>query len=100
MADRSIKVDCGCSCKCGNAFGIEIWLEEDADYCFLSSYASVFSLKQDSFFNVWKSRIKAAWHMLMGKEYCLHEVCLSREQYNRLLDSLNKFREETPNAKP
>ena len=50
MADRSIKVDCGCSCKCGNAFGIEIWLEEEADYCFLSSYASVFSLKQNSFF--------------------------------------------------
>lgn len=53
MSDKEvIKVDCGCGCSCGNAFNIEIWLEDWDEYCFISSQASVFYLKQTSFFQV------------------------------------------------
>ena len=36
MSDKEvIKVDCGCGCSCGNAFNIEIWLEDWDEYCFI-----------------------------------------------------------------
>ena len=96
MSDKEvIKVDCGCGCSCGNAFNLEIWLEDWDEYCFISSQASVFYLKQTSFFQVWKARFKAAWAMLCGKEYCLHEICLNKEQYNNLINKMLEFKEKT-----
>ena len=51
MSDKEvIKVDCGCGCSCGDAFNLEIWLEDWEEYCFISSQANVFYLKQTSFF--------------------------------------------------
>lgn len=100
MADREIKIPCGCSCKCGNAFDVDIWLDDFDEFCFISSQASVYYLKQNSFFQVWKARIKAAWYMLMGKEYCLHEICLNRDQFDKLLNTMIKYREESTYAKP
>lgn len=95
MADAIIKINCGCGCGCDDSFNIQFWFEEFDDWCIFSSQASVFYLKQTSFFQVWKARIKAAWAMLRGKEYCLHEVCLTKEQYNNLVDEMIKYREKT-----
>lgn len=80
-----------CTCGCGNGFQIIFRLNEDEEFAYIDTLASGFYTKQRG---IWEiiSRIKAAWFMLRGKEYCLHEVMLSKKQWDEFANAINEVR--------
>ena len=84
-----------CACHCGDGIEIKVFVDaDDDDFCFMSTRASVFYMKQDGIINTIKSRLKAAWYMLRGKEYCLHEIVLTLAEYKHLVELMNNMLEE------
>lgn len=83
-----------CNCGCGDVFTFTFMIEPDGefDYVYLSSFTSMFYSIQHSFFKTLKRRIQAAWFMLRGKEFLLHEVILTKEQWNDFVKAVNEVK--------
>lgn len=87
MVDE-IKVECDCGC--GNGLHVCIYGEDNDAYVSVTTTASVFFERQCGIFEKLMNRIKAAWFMLCGKEYLMHDIVLSYEQWNEFVDAVNK----------
>lgn len=79
-----------CTCGCGEAFQITFRVDDEEDYAIISTLTSGFYAHKTGFLSRMMRRIKAAWLMLMGKEYYLHEVVLSKEQWNEFVKELKE----------
>lgn len=90
MKDINIR----CKCGCGEAFQIIFRVDDEEDYAIISTLTAGFYMHQTDFFGRMKRRIQAAWYMLMGKEFYLHEVVLDKAQWNEFVDEINKCKEE------
>ena len=87
--DNNIIITCGCGC--GDGFEIIFKYHDEHDCVYLSTTTSGFYAMQDSFTKRLSRRIKAAWFMLRGKEFLLHEVIISKERWNNFVDEVNKI---------
>lgn len=79
-----------CTCGCGNGFQITFLLNEDEDFAYIDTLASGFYSGQRGIWKTIYNRIKAAWFMLRGKEYHLHEIVLSKEQWKEFVAAANE----------
>lgn len=90
MIENNIIICCGCGC--GDGFEIAFKCCDDGyDCAYLSTTTSGFYAMQDSFARRMARRIKAAWFMLMGKEFLLHEVIINKERWNNFVDEVNNI---------
>ena len=83
-----------CSCNCGDCIDMRFFIDDDEDFCYIGTSASVFYMKQEGLWGTICQRLKAAWFMLRGKEYRLHELVLSWEDYQNFADKIGKKRKE------
>lgn len=81
-----------CDCGCGNGFVINFkyWSENDSYVC-LSSTTTGFYSQQCRFGSRIARCIKAAWFMLCGNEFYLHDIMLNKRQWNDFVDAINKI---------
>lgn len=90
MIENNIIISCGCGC--GDGFEIAFkCCDDEYDCVYLSTTTSGFYAMQDSFARRMARRIKAAWFMLMGKEFLLHEVIVNKERWNNFVDEVNNI---------
>jgi hypothetical protein len=73
---------------------MRFFIDDDEDFCYIGTSASVFYMKQEGLWGTICQRLKAAWFMLCGKEYRLHELVLSWEDYQNFADKIEKKRKE------
>ena len=79
-----------CSCRCGDGFMIRLCYDhDDTDYVTLATTTSGFYSHQDTFWGIIKRRIKAAWFMLRGKEYYLHDIVLTKADWCEFIANIN-----------
>lgn len=79
-----------CNCGCDNGFAIKFRFTSDqGDVIFISTLTAGFSAYQTSFFYRIARRIQAAWFMLRGKEFYLHEITLNKEQWDDFVATVN-----------
>lgn len=83
-------IDLHCKCGCGDSFSITFRIEDDKDYAIISTLTAGFYAHQLGFWDRIKRRIHAAWFMLRGKEYYLHEVILTKEQWNEFVEEIKE----------
>ena len=83
-------IEVRCDCGCHRGFHIHAKIEQDYGYAFMTTTASPFIEKQCGIFETIKNRIKAAWFMLIGKDYMLHDLMLNEEQWNEFVEAVNK----------
>ncbi len=81
-----------CYCGCGNGFQIIFRLKEDEDFAYMGTLTSGFYAEQRGIWRTISNRIKAAWFMLRGKEYHLHDVVLSKDQWNEFVKAANEVK--------
>ena len=96
----SYKVNVLCDCGCHNGLHMHICADKDdvVDSVYIMTTASPFFTKQCGIFGTIKNRIKAAWFMLRGKEYMLHDLILESESWNEFVNAVNKLRKEENNG--
>lgn len=78
-----------CHCGCGNGLRVVLAAHSDEDFVFIDTTASCYFAHQLNFWNILSRRFRAAWHMLRGKEYCMHEVALSRMEWENFVSRIN-----------
>jgi hypothetical protein len=85
---QEIKV---CDCGCG-IFRIAKydWNNGDVDYG-ISLYKDEFYNGQNFIIKSLLTRIKHAWFTLLGKDYWLFDISLSKEQFEEFKDNLSKL---------
>ena len=86
-----------CNCGCDEALQIKHYtydkeIEAEDEY-YLSLLAGRFSTDQRGVFKTIFGRIKAAWKMLIGKEYHLTEIVMTKTEYKDLIDKLEELYE-------
>lgn len=79
-----------CKCGCGDAFQIIFRVDDDEDYAIISTLTPGFYAHKTGLWSRMKRRFQAAWCMLIGKEYYLHEVVLNKEQWNEFVNEINR----------
>lgn len=87
-----------CQCGCGNGFLISVRCEDEDGYMTISTTTSGFMALQPGVWGTIKRRIKAAWFMLRGKEYCLHDVILDKNHWNQFTKFINMVMGEDCNV--
>ena len=87
-------VDVRCKCGCDEGFRIDFRIEGEDPFVIISTVTSGFYAKQRGPIRVTWERIKAAWFMLRGKEYCLHELVLGPEQWKEFVEDINNANKE------
>jgi hypothetical protein len=86
--ENNIRTYIPCDCTC-SILEISDWKDENES--FISLYVDAYQEKGATISWTIKRRIKAAWHMLRGKEFLLYELCLPKEQLrNTLKEYLTK----------
>lgn len=78
-----------CHCGCGNGLRVVLRAFSDEDFVFIDTTTSCYYAHQLNFWSILRRRFQAAWHMLRGKEYCLHEIVLSREEWKDFVSRIN-----------
>ena len=81
-----------CSCGCGNGLQIILRLDEDDHFAYINTLASGFYTEQRSIWKTIMHRIKAAWFMLRGKEFYLHEILITKYQWNDFVKAVNEVK--------
>lgn len=76
-----------CNCGCDETIVIKKYINDDTntdnDEYYLSILASKFCSGQDrKLFKTIAHRIKLAWKMLLGKEYLLSEIVMSKTEFD------------------
>ena len=84
--ERRIQCDCGC----GNEINVELVIREGQDDydVTVSTICSCFFSKSEGLWFTLKRRLKAAWLMLTGQEFLLHEVILDSREWHALVENL------------
>lgn len=80
-----------CRCHCGSSIVFE-FDPMDGEIC-ISTMAELFVTKQHPIRNGIKDKLKAAWAMLRGKEYCLHEIILADDKWDEFVKCVNEIDE-------
>ena len=83
-----------CNCGCDNGFRIRFRFEgdDDLEYVYMSTITSGFVAHQIWGLHRMIRRIRAAWFMLRGKEYLLHDIVLTKEQWNDFVKTVNEVK--------
>ena len=89
---KDINIFCNCGCGDGFTFTFRVEPDDEFDYVYFSTFTSVFYSMSRSFLNTLRRRIEAAWFMLRGKEFYLHEVILTKEQWSDFVKSVNEVK--------
>ena len=79
-----------CNCGCDEAIQIKKLTDDDNEY-YLSILAGEFGATQRGIFRTIGHRIKLAFKMLLGKEYRLTEIVMTKaelEEYKKVLGEL------------
>ena len=79
-----------CNCGCDEAIQIKKLADDDNEY-YLSILAGEFGATQRGIFGTIGHRIKLAFKMLLGKEYRLTEIVMTKaelEEYKKVLGEL------------
>lgn len=87
-------IDYRCRCGCTEGFRLNFYVEEANPFVIISTTTTGFYAKQYKPMRVIWERIKAAWFMLRGKEYRLHEIVLHEEQWKEFVEDINKANKE------
>lgn len=83
-----------CNCGCDEAIQIKRFVFEDEsinDEYYLSVLAGTFGERQRGIFKIIGHRLKLAVKMLLGKEYLLSEIVLSKDEFEELKNKLKEF---------
>lgn len=87
-------INAHCKCGCGDGLRVEFYIEGEDPFVVVSTVTSGYHSKSHGPIRVIVDRIKAAWFMLRGKEYCLHELILEPEQWKEFVEDINKANKE------
>ena len=88
---KDISVFCNCGCSNGFLINLRFMLYDDGDV-YIDTITSGFCAQQCGFIKRLARRIKAAWFMLCGKEFYLHEITLNKEQWNEFVEAVNEVK--------
>ena len=80
-----------CRCHCGSSIVFE-FDPMDGEIC-IATMAELFVSKQYTVRKAIKDKLKAAWAMLIGKEYCLHEILLEDDKLDEFVKCVNEIDE-------
>lgn len=80
-----------CRCGCRDGFCIDFRFAEDLGDVIIESVTSGYGARQPGFFYRLKRRLLAAWFMLRGKEFTLHEVVLDRDLWSDFVYKVNEM---------
>ena len=80
-----------CRCGCGNGLFVDFKFTEVDGDVYVETVVPGFYAYQGGFIKCLFRRIKAAWFMLSGKEYVLHEIILDKEHWNRFVSAINEL---------
>ena len=95
--DNEIKmVVVNCNCGCNETIAIKKYVDSDNsdidDEYYLSILASKFYEGQDrKIFKTILHRINLAWKMLLGKEYLLSEIVISKDEFEEFKDKIKEL---------
>ena len=88
-------------CDCGGCSALELsfWEEDDIenDQVFLSFWSPYFYSYQEGIFGNLFKRIKIAFNVIFRGDYFLHDLILSRKDFERLRDYINEIAERGKN---
>ena len=80
-----------CRCGCGEGLSANFkFVASDGDV-YIQTVVPGFYAHQFSIWNRIKRRLYAAWRMLIGKEYLLHEIALDQERWNAFVMAVNEM---------
>lgn len=82
--------DISCDCGCGKVH-FEFWDDDEAPWFFISYYIHAFYGNQRKLRKIFFGRLKAMWAILCGKDYCLYETTVSRENLLCLRNWINEI---------
>ena len=80
-----------CSCGCGNGLFVDFKFTEVDGNVYVETVVPGFYAYQGGFILRLLRRIKAAWYMLIGKEYTLHEIVLDKEHWTYFVGAINEM---------
>ena len=80
-----------CSCGCGHGLFVDFKFTEMDGDVYIDTVVPGFYAYQGSLVSRLFRRIKAAWFMLIGKEYTLHEVVLDKEHWTHFVGAINEL---------
>lgn len=80
-----------CKCGCGKGLSVNFRFAEESGEVVIDTITSGFYAHQPGFFYRLKRRLLAAWYMLCGKEYLLHEVVLDSAHWNDFVAAINEM---------
>jgi hypothetical protein len=68
-------------------------IERDLDdnMLYISSYKDMFSVKQYGILQVIKQRFVDIWRIIRGKEYYLFDICVEKDEAEKVLSELRKL---------
>lgn len=87
-------INAHCKCGCGDGMCVEFYIEGEDPFVVVSTVTSGYHSKSRGPIRVIVDRIRAAWFMLRGKEYCLHELILEPDQWNEFVEDINNINKE------
>lgn len=81
--------ECIVTCQCGHGEGIRVVIDKDDDDEFI--YQLIMDVKwnteQHGFF--WK--LRKIWAVIRNKDYYYSEICMTKDEFTKFRDWLNKF---------
>lgn len=79
---NSFTIDCECGCT-------KLVADNWDDSITISAYRTMFQSESEGVFDkVWK-RIRSSWFALMGKDYCLYDIVLYPENFEKFKKFIN-----------
>lgn len=83
-----------CSCGCGKGMKMEFKFTAEDNVVIVDTITSGFQAYQYSIWDVLYCRVKAAWYMLRGKEYIIHEIVINRRHWTNFIKTINKLTDQ------
>lgn len=87
---KTIFVSCDCGCSI-------LTINELDGVFYIDHYASSFYAGQRTIWREIKSRVKAIWHLALGKKFMLYEVVMDKDSFLSLREKINEFYAENIN---
>lgn len=83
-----------CDCGCGNGIHFNFKLTPHDNEVIFETVVSGHTAYQNNSWWQFKRRLKAAWFMLRGKEYILHEVIINQYDWTNFVETINKLTDQ------
>ena len=90
-----------CHCHCLDGFQFHFDFEEDEDgapFVFINALMDAKHYTAQSPWDCLKTRVKAAWLVLTGRDRPLHDVILTKEEWLQFYNQLTEFTERMKNV--